>query len=122
MQTSRGLEGVPHSGGRGLVRLAVLCLCFRFAAGTPAQQPVTAGIGDNSKVTFTSFDPPGYRLTFARPINTVGVLAGSYQDASLVDHNFVRAADGAIITFDTPGFVFTRVNSINTAGAVCGGN
>jgi len=80
---------------------------------------------------FTTFDPtgadtaPGFG-TYAQSINTAGAIAGSYFDARLVCHGFVRAASGAITTFDAPGAAGydhasgTNAQSINAAGTITG--
>jgi len=62
--------------------------------------------------TTTSFDAPGAgknehtgfaQGTFAKSMNTDGVIAGYYVDASDGYHGFVRSADGTIKTLDAPG-------------------
>jgi len=83
--------------------------------------------------TITTFDPPGagtgtghYGGTFPISINTAGVIAGTYTDAS-GGHGFVRAANGTITTFDAPGagtgtgvIEGTVGFSINDAGDITG--
>jgi hypothetical protein len=80
--------------------------------------------------TITDFDAPGAGTgigqgTIPRSINTAGVIAGDYRDASNVDHGFVRATNGTITAFDVPGagtgaYQGTIPGSINTAGAITG--
>jgi hypothetical protein len=80
--------------------------------------------------TFTTFDAPGagtgaYEGTFGGGINTAGVIAGYYNDASDVYHGYVRAANGKITTFDSPGAGTgagqgTADGGINTAGDIAG--
>src|SRR5208282_2930810 len=63
--------------------------------------------------------------TFPFSINTAGIIAGYYCDASNWYHGFVRAKNGTITTFDVPGALEhfdlgTAASSINTAGDVTG--
>jgi hypothetical protein len=57
-------------------------------------------------------------------INTTGVIAGDYVDASGVSHGFVRSATGTIASFDPPGaqgaLGGTFAPSINKAGVITG--
>src|SRR5205823_5520934 len=41
--------------------------------------------------------------TIAGNINRSGEIAGFYVDASGVNHGFVRASNGTLLTFDAPG-------------------
>ena len=59
-------------------------------------------------------------------INIGGDIAGTYTDASLVAHGFVRTANGTITTFDAPGagtgmLQGTLGLSIDDAGDIAGG-
>src|ERR1019366_6375757 len=110
---------------RGPVRIAVICLCFLLAAGMPAQQPGIAGVGDNSKPAFITFEAPGAGTgagqgTYASSINRAGAITGDYRDASGTFHGFVRAADGTITDFDVPGSTGTSPSSINAVGVIAG--
>jgi hypothetical protein len=101
---------------------AVLCFML-LAAAAPAQQV-------EGNPTFATFDAPGAGTgasqgTFAISIDTAGVIAGYYIDASNAHHGFVRAADGTITTFDVTGagagaFQGTTPLGINTSGTVAG--
>jgi hypothetical protein len=62
--------------------------------------------------TITTFDAPGAThgtdprqcsYPCGPEINSVGAIAGTYQDASFVFHGYLRAPDGTITTFDAPG-------------------
>jgi hypothetical protein len=71
--------------------------------------------------TFITFDVPGAISTGPIGINPAGTITGSYADASLIDHSFVRAPNGTITTFDPPGSVFKSPTAINPAGIITGG-
>ena len=78
--------------------VAVLCLCFLFAAG----------LAQDSKPAFTTFDAPGAGAGFNQGtipdgINDSGVIVGHYVDATGVSHGFRRSAQGSIATGDVPG-------------------
>ena len=72
------LEGERRFGGISFVRMAVLCLCFAFVSGTPAQQPEAGGTGDTGKPKFTTFDVPAAGSTGVSGINAAGTTVGSY--------------------------------------------
>jgi hypothetical protein len=59
---------------------------------------------------FTSFDAPGadmtpgsYHGTSPSSINDLGVITGSFSDATGLYHGFLRTPDGRFTTFDVPG-------------------
>ena len=79
--------------------------------------------------SITSFDaPPGgfivgsfYILGGPPPsVNPAGDIAGTYFDASFVEHGFLRTRDGTFTTIDFPGAFFTEVLAINPAGVIVG--
>jgi|SRR5580658_1676950 hypothetical protein len=77
-----------------------------------------------------SLDAPGAGTaagqgTWADSMNSDGLIAGYYSDASGVNHGFVRAADGTITTFDvskagTAAGQGTYPQSINKSGFIAG--
>ncbi len=78
---------------------------------------------------FTVFDAPPGGYIFGSiytgggqppSINPAGTIAGTYVDASFVEHGFLRTHDGAVISFDFPGASFTEALAINPAGLVVG--
>ena len=48
------------------------------------------------------------------------MITGTYSDANLVSHGFVRAANGSVTTFDAPGGSNTSVLGINSEGTIVG--
>ena len=59
---------------------------------------------------FTTFEAPGadtiagsYNGTSPSSINDLGVITGSFYDASGLSHGFLRTPDGRFTTFDVPG-------------------
>jgi hypothetical protein len=46
------------------------------------------------KVTYIIFDPPGSTSTQPNSINRKGAITGSYRDAQLVNHGFLRDRTG----------------------------
>jgi hypothetical protein len=78
--------------------------------------------------TFTTFDPSGSVNTQPTGINPAGVITGYYQDASGINHGFLRTPDGTITEFDPPGypnntlFVNPGLNTlaIDPAGTITG--
>ena len=79
--------------------------------------------------SITSFDAPpggfiiGYLYTLGGPppsVNPAGDIAGTYVDASGVEHGFLRTRDGTFTTIDFPGAFFTEALAINPAGVIVG--
>jgi uncharacterized membrane protein len=79
--------------------------------------------------SITSFDaPPGGSIfgsifIFGGPppsINPSGAIAGTYFDASFVEHGFLRTPNGNFITIDYPGADFTEALAINASGVIVG--
>src|ERR1700722_1160373 len=80
----------------------------------------------------TEFDAPGagtgqFQGTQPLANNTRGEIVGSYTDANVVPHGFVRAVDGKITSFDAPGAGLgpgldqgTIAQSINDSGVIAG--
>jgi len=65
--------------------------------------------------------------TTAYAINDLGVIVGSYTDAKIVPHGFLRQPDGRFVSFDAPGAGLgaglnegTVAYSINDLGAIAG--
>jgi hypothetical protein len=59
---------------------------------------------------FTTFEAPGadttagsYNGTTPTSINDLGVITGSFNDATGLSHGFLRTPDGKFTTFDVPG-------------------
>ena len=75
----------------------------------------------------TTFEAPGadtgaYNGTSPAAINDLGVITGSYYDASGFGHGFLRSPDGKFTTFDVPGaggYGSTPI-ALNLEGAVVG--
>jgi hypothetical protein len=63
-----------------------------------------------------------YNGTSPSSINDLGVIAGSYADASGFSHGFLRSPDGKFTTFDVPGAggYGTTPKAINLEGVVVG--
>jgi hypothetical protein len=68
----------------------------------------------NRRPVIITFDAPGagtvnspvcapYCGTFAYANNSLGAIVGSFTDANIVPHGFLREPDGHIISFDAPG-------------------
>jgi hypothetical protein len=84
----------------------------------------------HSHPTFITFDPPGGPARDMLPsgINPAGAVTGTYVDANLVSHGFLRARDGTFTTIDPPGSIGAYVGNyfglvgppINPAGAITG--
>jgi hypothetical protein len=55
--------------------------------------------------TFTTFDVPGAVNGLSEPlvINPEGAITGTFADANVALHGFLRAKNGTFITFDAPG-------------------
>jgi hypothetical protein len=78
--------------------------------------------------TFTTFSAPNagngaypyHQGTFPLTINTTGMIAGYYTDASGLSHGFTGTAGGTITSFDPTGSSGTYGESINAAGAIAG--
>jgi hypothetical protein len=78
---------------------------------------------------FVTFQAPGaditpgsFNGTSPAAINDLGVIAGSYSDATGFSHGFLRSPDGKFTTFDVPGVggFGTTVRALNLEGAVVG--
>jgi len=81
--------------------------------------------------TYTIFDPPQANgvSSYAYGINDSGAIVGTYRNASLVRHGYVREPDGSFVTLDDPdaaALTYSVTNlgttplSINAAGVVVG--
>ena len=98
----------------GILPLFVASLAFAGGAGGST---VVAGY------RFTSFDVPdaGPIGTVPHHINNAGVITGGYIDSNFIEHGFVRAKDGSVISFDAPLAVGTTdPEGINDAGDIVG--
>ena len=80
----------------------------RAASGTITTFDVSGATG--------SGDYHGVHGTFPISINTTGVIAGTYSDASGLYHGFVRAASGTISTFVVAAAGTTVVQRLNLGG------
>jgi hypothetical protein len=98
---------------------------------------VVNGVGTTHSVirsangTYTIFDPPQANgvSSFAYGINDSGAIVGTYRNASLVRHGYVREPDGTFVTLDDPNaaaLTYSATNlgttsvRINAAGVVVG--
>ncbi len=81
--------------------------------------------------TYTMFDPPqsGAHSSLAEGINDGGVVVGTYRDANLVRHGYLRQPDGTFVSFDDPNAaplplstenIGTTPHRINASGTVVG--
>jgi len=98
-----------------------------LAAGALLAGLAGAANANGTGGTIITFDPPGAGtganqgtgcayFPCALAINGEGTIAGSYTDASNVNHAFVRTPDGRFTTFQAPG-ADTTPNSFNGTGA-----
>jgi uncharacterized membrane protein len=58
--------------------------------------------------------------TYAYAINASNTVVGSYIDPKLVDHGFIRTADGSFQRLDPPGSTDTHCLTINDSGEIAG--
>jgi len=65
--------------------------------------------------TFVTFDVPGATNTSAYDIDDEGTVTGTYHDANLVRHGFVRSRGGKLTTFSVPGSASTFPSGLNTS-------
>ena len=70
-------------------------------------------------VDYPSPNDPYVYKTWARAINNLGQIVGSYQDTSLVTHGFLDAS-GVFSSLDFPGASYTLANGINDSGTIVG--
>jgi probable HAF family extracellular repeat protein len=81
--------------------------------------------------TDTIFDPPqsGAHSSLAEAINDSGTVVGTYRDANLVRHGYLRQPDGTFVSFDDPNAaqlplsitdLGTNPRGINANGTVVG--
>jgi hypothetical protein len=94
-------------------RKAMLALSFLALSTLGMIHPANA-----QEVTYIIFDPLGSTSTQPNSINRKGAITGSYRDAQLVNHGFLR--DGTITSFDLPGSNNTQPAGINREGAIAG--
>jgi hypothetical protein len=74
-----------------------------------------------SSGVITTFDPPGFLLSYALGINQAGATAGySCNDTCNGAVGYVRNPDGTFSMISFPGSTATRVSSINKGGTVTG--
>jgi len=121
----------PYSFGPGLginPAGAVAGYYFETVAGNPFGGNYR-GFLRSRDGSFTTFDAASASScclwTFPYSINPSGVITGSYNDTSSVNHGFLRDGDGTVTTLDVPGagtgFGQGTVSlSINTAGVTTG--
>jgi len=79
---------------------------------------------------FTTFDAPGagsgaYQGTGCFSdcpvsLNNAGAITGQYIDANLVQHGYLRSAEGRITSIDPQGSFYTFSSGINDSGAITG--
>ncbi len=83
-----------------------LSVALGFAVPSEAQK--------RQESSLIEFDPPGTISmstpacapscgTFAYANNSEGVVVGTYTDANVVPHGFLRSQDGEFTSFDAPG-------------------
>ena len=75
---------------------------------------VTSPVYDPSDVV-GALSPPSTLM-----INVEGIITGSYTDANLAQHGFVRETDGLITSFDPPRGRHTTATGINASGVITG--
>jgi len=101
---------------RGILAIFLAGLVAVIAGGIAvrahaARQPVT--------LTFTSFDYPGAKSTYATAINNAGVIVGYYTDASNNYYGFTYTGS-TFTSLSFTGFVNTQIWGINDSGEVVG--
>jgi len=72
MRVLRSLDREPRFGARRFVSCLFL---LPFAVGTPAQQPGIAGIVDNVKPTFATFEAPGAGAAAGQGTTAVSIVS-----------------------------------------------
>jgi hypothetical protein len=121
----------------GCITTTTLFAALAISVQLPAQgQQDDHSFGQKPKLI--EFDPPGTG-TVSSPVcapscgtqvfanNNLGVTVGSYTDANVVPHGFLRTSDGYILSFDAPGAGLganlnqgTVALSINDLGVIAG--
>jgi hypothetical protein len=101
---------------------------------------VTGGFVRSPEGLLTLFQTPGPIVTVLNPgrpyyandvvatlsppstlkINAEGIVTGSYTDANMAQHGFVRETDGIITSFDPPRGRNTTATGINASGVITG--
>src|SRR5580704_9787706 len=121
----------------GCISAIALSAALAISVQLPAQgQQDDHSFGQKRKLI--EFDPPGTGTvsspacapscgTQAFANNAEGTIVGSYTDANVVPHGFLRTPDGHIISFDAPGAGLganlnqgTVAYSINDLGVIAG--
>jgi hypothetical protein len=110
---------------------------YRLCTSDPCATTTTGGFVRSPQGFFTLFNPPGTIVTspasgpFLSPgevlsapnrinMNQEGAITGSYTDANLAQHGFVRDPYGVITSFDPPRGMNTTATCINDAGVIAG--
>jgi hypothetical protein len=115
------------SGGKEIIRFAALSMCL-VAPGW-GQTPSDSNGADLDVILpkLVIFDVPAaganmLQSTMPVRLNAAGEIAGTYADAANMNHGFLRARDGDIVSFDPPGAVGigTTVTDINAEGVIVG--
>lgn len=101
-----------HRQGRRCVLAAVV---LGLAAVQPVLGPARPAAAD---LAYTTVDVPGADQTDVAGVNNLGVLVGSYADAT-GRHGFLDD-HGTVVTVDVPGSSDTRLTSVNDAGTATG--
>jgi hypothetical protein len=110
---------------------------YRLCTADPCATTSSGGFVRSPGGLFTLFNPPGTIVTSPASgpffsagevlwapnrinMNQGGTITGSYVDANLVQHGFVRDPYGVITSFDPPRGMQTTATSINDAGIIAG--
>jgi hypothetical protein len=121
----------------GLIISICIIIVFAISVQLPAQGQQNLGLFGH-KPGLVEFDAPGAATVTSpacssvcgtQPLgnNVEGVIVGSYTDANVVPHGFLRTPDGNITSFDAPGAGLganldegTVAYTINDLGVVVG--
>jgi hypothetical protein len=100
-------------------RRSVLAVLAAVVLGLAAVQPVLGPAPPAAAdLAYTTIDVPGAVDTDVAGVNNLGVLVGSYVDAT-GRHGFLDD-QGTVVTVDVPGSSDTRLTSVNDAGTATG--
>ncbi len=93
---------------------------FYYDAVATRDGPPSHGFLRRADATFSSFDYPGTKFTFAHAINDNGEIVGAYLDDSRTTRGFLRKSDGSFSELACPGAVSTTPTSINNRSEIVG--
>jgi hypothetical protein len=118
--TSMQIEAADHLDQMIKSKIYAACLQTRSHLQTRSQQgasrmtgPGQAGTNTTNAGALVTFDAPGATFTSPTALNILATaVTGSYDDAGLDTHSFLRTSDGAITPFDPPGATCSPSNLI----------